>query len=27
VDAIMAEDDANDPYLEEFQRLYGKKHN
>jgi len=26
VDAIMAEDDANDPYLEEFQRLHGRKH-
>lgn len=23
VDRIMADDDANDPYLAEFQRLYG----
>jgi hypothetical protein len=25
VDAIMAEDDAKDPYLEEYQKLYGKR--
>lgn len=23
VDQVMAEDDAHDPYLEEYQRLYG----
>lgn len=25
VERIMAEDDANDPHLEEYQRLYGGK--